>query len=340
MQLGQAPLEHVGESTGKPPGRIRRIAGGAGGRVTDCCGDRRLPNPALSCWPRESRDRRPVLLVVLGRRWSSTPSSRPPPSATSVSTLRTIMGNDPPGSFTRVLHPRLGRHGTPPPDVIPVGRSVIVPANGSLPNIVLSPRTVLRIKRALERERFDVLHLHEPMTPAICVPTLALAKCPIVATFHACGRPRLDAARGDGLGLPDGSHRPSDRRVGSGSRLRGALASRRLRRSSRTACSSRRRRAPATARTGSSSSAGTSRERALPGAPAGVARDPPPHRSQAPADRRRSARGAAAPAAARHSRRRHRHPRLPEPRRPDSRAAVREGPRSRRRSAARASGWC
>ena len=35
-----------------------------------------------------------------------------------------------------------GRHGSPPPDVIPVGRSVIVPANGSLPNIVLSPRTV------------------------------------------------------------------------------------------------------------------------------------------------------------------------------------------------------
>ena len=48
---------------------------------------------------------------------------------------RTIMGNDPPGSFTRVLHPRLGRHGSPPDDVIPVGRSVIVPANGSLPNM-------------------------------------------------------------------------------------------------------------------------------------------------------------------------------------------------------------
>ena len=31
---------------------------------------------------------------------------------------RTIIGNDPPGSFTRVLHPRSGRHGTallPPP---------------------------------------------------------------------------------------------------------------------------------------------------------------------------------------------------------------------------------
>jgi phosphatidyl-myo-inositol alpha-mannosyltransferase len=100
---------------------------------------------------------------------------------------RTIMGNDPPGSFTRVLHPRLGRHGVPAPDVIPVGRSVIVPANGSLPNIVLSPSSVFRIRRALQRERFDVLHLHEPMTPAICIATLALARVPLVATFHAHG---------------------------------------------------------------------------------------------------------------------------------------------------------
>jgi phosphatidylinositol alpha-mannosyltransferase len=100
---------------------------------------------------------------------------------------RTIMGNDPPGSFTRALHPRLGRHGKPPPDVIPVGRSVIVPANGSLPNVVLSPRTPGRIRRALERERFDLLHLHEPMTPAICVAALAHARCPVVATWHAAG---------------------------------------------------------------------------------------------------------------------------------------------------------
>jgi phosphatidylinositol alpha-mannosyltransferase len=100
---------------------------------------------------------------------------------------RTIMGNDPPGSFTRVLHPRLGRHGHPPPDVIPVGRSVIVPANGSLPNIVLSPRAVPAIRRALERERFDVLHVHEPMTPAISIAALALARVPCVATFHAHG---------------------------------------------------------------------------------------------------------------------------------------------------------
>ena len=101
--------------------------------------------------------------------------------------VRLIIGNDPPGQFTRVLHPRVGRHGEPPSNVIPVGRSVIVPANGSLPNIVLSPRSYFRVIRTLERERFDVLHLHEPMTPTICLTTLIRARCPLVATFHASG---------------------------------------------------------------------------------------------------------------------------------------------------------
>ncbi len=101
--------------------------------------------------------------------------------------VRLIMANDPPGQFTRALHPRVGRHGEPPANVIPVGRSVIVPANGSLPNICLSPRSFFRIRSVLERERFDVLHLHEPMTPSICVATLSIATCPIVATHHASG---------------------------------------------------------------------------------------------------------------------------------------------------------
>ena len=98
-----------------------------------------------------------------------------------------LCGNDPAGTFTRVLHPRAGRHEEPPPYVIPVGRSVIVPANGTLPNIILSPRSFFRLRRALERERFDVLHLHEPMTPIPCIAALALARTPIVATFHASG---------------------------------------------------------------------------------------------------------------------------------------------------------
>jgi phosphatidyl-myo-inositol alpha-mannosyltransferase len=110
---------------------------------------------------------------------------------------RTIIGNDPPGTFTRVLHPRHGRHDEPPEGVIPVGRSVIVPANGSLPNIVLTPRVPSRIRRLLARECFDVIHLHEPMTPGICVSALAATRSPVVATWHAAGE--LNWHRG---GLP------------------------------------------------------------------------------------------------------------------------------------------
>ena len=101
--------------------------------------------------------------------------------------VRLLMANDPQGQFTRALHPRVGRHGDPPANVIPVGRSVIVPANGSLPNICLSPRSFFRIRAALARERFDVLHLHEPMTPTICIACLVLAETPMVATHHASG---------------------------------------------------------------------------------------------------------------------------------------------------------
>jgi phosphatidylinositol alpha-mannosyltransferase len=98
-----------------------------------------------------------------------------------------LLGHDPPGKLTKLLHPRTGRHGQLPDNIIPLGRSVIVPANGSLPNIVLTPATIVRMRRILEREQFDVLHLHEPMTPALCVAALALAECPVVATWHAAG---------------------------------------------------------------------------------------------------------------------------------------------------------
>jgi phosphatidyl-myo-inositol alpha-mannosyltransferase len=100
--------------------------------------------------------------------------------------VKIVLGHDPPGYLTR-LHPRSGRHGRLPAGIIPVGRSVVVPANGSLPNIVLSPRSIARVRDVLRRERFDVVHLHEPMTPAICVAALAYARCPIVATWHATG---------------------------------------------------------------------------------------------------------------------------------------------------------
>ena len=100
---------------------------------------------------------------------------------------RLIMGYDPPRSLARRLHSGIPRQDSPPPGLISLGGSVNVPANGSRPNIVLTPAAVARLRRLLARERFDLLHLHEPMTPAICVAALALARVPLVATWHATG---------------------------------------------------------------------------------------------------------------------------------------------------------
>src|ERR1044071_4177026 len=94
---------------------------------------------------------------------------------------RTVIGHDPPGSFTRVLHPRHGRHGRPPADGLPAVRALFVPATGALQNIVLSPSAIFRVKQVLKRERFDVLILREPMTPVICTATMAWANAPVVA---------------------------------------------------------------------------------------------------------------------------------------------------------------
>jgi len=100
---------------------------------------------------------------------------------------RLIMGYDPPGGLARRLHSGIARLDQPPTRMLSVGTSVNVPANGSRPNIVLTPASIPRMKRLLRQERFDLLHLHEPMTPTICVTALAFARSPVVATWHATG---------------------------------------------------------------------------------------------------------------------------------------------------------
>src|ERR671918_704216 len=110
-----------------------------------------------------------------------------------------LMGHDPPGRLTHLLHPKEGRHGTPPDYVIPVGRSVIVPANASLPNIILSPQAMVRMRRVWEQERFDVVHVHEPLAPVLSVFALLTAPCPTVATCHSAGERLGRGPNGEGV---------------------------------------------------------------------------------------------------------------------------------------------
>lgn len=79
---------------------------------------------------------------------------------------------------------------------IPMGKARLVPARGSAVRISLSLRLASTIKAALEREKFDIIHLHEPFMPMLCSAVLRFSTSVNIGTFHACdGWPTYNFAR-------------------------------------------------------------------------------------------------------------------------------------------------
>jgi phosphatidyl-myo-inositol alpha-mannosyltransferase len=89
------------------------------------------------------------------------------------------------GVEARVLAPCDG----PPPDpwVSPLGASVPAAANGSVAPIAPDPAASLRTIRVLRDERFDIVHLHEPLVPGPTLTALLFSDGPLVGTFHRAG---------------------------------------------------------------------------------------------------------------------------------------------------------
>jgi phosphatidyl-myo-inositol alpha-mannosyltransferase len=90
------------------------------------------------------------------------------------------------GVDARVLAPCDG----PPPAtyVTPLGDSLPTAANGSMAPVAPDPSATLRMIRVLRDERFDVLHVHEPLAPGASMTSLLMHTAPVVGTFHAAGR--------------------------------------------------------------------------------------------------------------------------------------------------------
>ncbi len=79
---------------------------------------------------------------------------------------------------------------------ISIGRPRPVPSSGSIARVTLSLWLSSRIKAVLERENFDVIHLHEPLMPMLCTTVLRLSRTANIGTFHAShGRPGYNMAK-------------------------------------------------------------------------------------------------------------------------------------------------
>ncbi len=68
---------------------------------------------------------------------------------------------------------------------IPIGKPRPIPSSGSICRITISLRLASTIKTVLEREKFDIVHLHEPFMPMLCSATLRFSPAANVGTFHA-----------------------------------------------------------------------------------------------------------------------------------------------------------
>jgi phosphatidylinositol alpha-mannosyltransferase len=64
------------------------------------------------------------------------------------------------------------------------GTATAVRYNGSIAKVNFGPLTAARVARWLRRGRFDLVHLHEPITPSVSILALWAADVPVVATFH------------------------------------------------------------------------------------------------------------------------------------------------------------
>jgi phosphatidyl-myo-inositol alpha-mannosyltransferase len=84
--------------------------------------------------------------------------------------------------------------------VVPAGRAVPVPYNGSVARLAFGFLSASRVRRWVKEGAFDVLHVHEPAAPSLSLLACWIADGPIVATVHtATPRSRVMHASGPAL---------------------------------------------------------------------------------------------------------------------------------------------
>lgn len=89
------------------------------------------------------------------------------------------------GHEAMVIAPTAGEVKKEEPGVRTVGRTLPVPANGSVAPLAFGPLAAAAMRRGLREFDADVVHIHEPLVPSLSLLALWNAKSPVVGTFHA-----------------------------------------------------------------------------------------------------------------------------------------------------------
>jgi phosphatidylinositol alpha-mannosyltransferase len=100
--------------------------------------------------------------------------------------VRVLAPVDPADRIARATHPTAPKLLELPDYVTPLGRTIGYGANGSVSNSSILPYSgYVMPRRAVRAGEFDVLHVHEPLTPLVGWNAVLAAQTPVVGTFHA-----------------------------------------------------------------------------------------------------------------------------------------------------------
>ena len=84
-----------------------------------------------------------------------------------------------------VIAPTAGEVTKEEPGVRTVGRTLPVPANGSVAPLAFGPLAAAAMRRELREFDPEIVHIHEPLIPSLSLLALWNARSPVVGTFHA-----------------------------------------------------------------------------------------------------------------------------------------------------------
>jgi len=80
-----------------------------------------------------------------------------------------------------------GHRGTDPEGVVRLGTSFMVPFQGAFVDLTLGPNLRRELKALWRGRPFDLVHVHQPLTPTLPLLTGETATAPVIGTFHAAG---------------------------------------------------------------------------------------------------------------------------------------------------------
>src|SRR5436305_5312346 len=75
--------------------------------------------------------------------------------------------------------------------ILKMGGTTPIPINGSIARIMLDPSIALRVRRVLQREHFDVIHVHESLVPGLSQTVLRCSKVVTVGSFYVFSYPSI-----------------------------------------------------------------------------------------------------------------------------------------------------